>query len=195
MFMQVKIVFLQWLPCVLRMSRPGKKITKKTILMSNRMKELELQERSSKSLLANVLDIDDDFRHGNSAANPASGYIRYHRFNLSYSSRFAKIPWCGRDLTFIFSATLFSLTRAVCFSPFFFPPFWWIERQASVIHWKQKSCHVFNLVAKNVTREKKPGTNAYNNLLWAIEWTAGNTAKTNETRIHAFSYIRAFACA
>lgn len=72
-------MFLQWLPCVLRMSRPGKKITKKTILMSNRMKELELQERSSKSLLANVLDIDDDFRHGNSAANPASGYnIRYH---------------------------------------------------------------------------------------------------------------------
>ncbi|KYN41833.1 Neuronal acetylcholine receptor subunit alpha-7 [Trachymyrmex septentrionalis] len=71
-----KIVFLQWLPCVLRMSRPGKKITKKTILMTNRMKELELQERSSKSLLANVLDIDDDFRHGNSAANPASGYIR-----------------------------------------------------------------------------------------------------------------------
>lgn len=31
--------------------------------MSNRMKELELKERSSKSLLANVLDIDDDFRH------------------------------------------------------------------------------------------------------------------------------------
>lgn len=27
------------------------------------MKELELKERSSKSLLANVLDIDDDFRH------------------------------------------------------------------------------------------------------------------------------------
>ncbi|KAL0121531.1 hypothetical protein PUN28_006800 [Cardiocondyla obscurior] len=72
----VRLLFLQWLPCVLRMSRPGKKITKKTILMANRMKEMELQERSSKSLLANVLDIDDDFRHGNSAANPASGYIR-----------------------------------------------------------------------------------------------------------------------
>lgn len=82
MFAQVRIVFLQWLPCVLRMNRPGKKITKKTILMSNRMKELELQERSSKSLLANVLDIDDDFRHGNSAANPASGYIRYHEFSI-----------------------------------------------------------------------------------------------------------------
>ncbi|GBP77221.1 Neuronal acetylcholine receptor subunit alpha-7 [Eumeta japonica] len=42
----------------------GKKITRKTIMMSNRMRELELKERSSKSLLANVLDIDDDFRHG-----------------------------------------------------------------------------------------------------------------------------------
>lgn len=96
MFTQVKIVFLQWLPCVLRMNRPGKKITKKTILMSNRMKELELQERSSKSLLANVLDIDDDFRHGNSAANPASGYIRYHWFSIHSiffrSLRLARIP-------------------------------------------------------------------------------------------------------
>jgi nicotinic acetylcholine receptor, invertebrate len=45
------------------MGRPGKKITRKTIMLSNRMKELELKERSSKSLLANVLDIDDDFRH------------------------------------------------------------------------------------------------------------------------------------
>lgn len=45
------------------MSRPGKKITRKTIMMNTRMRELELKERSSKSLLANVLDIDDDFRH------------------------------------------------------------------------------------------------------------------------------------
>ncbi|XP_021202094.1 nicotinic acetylcholine receptor subunit alpha 6 isoform X2 [Bombyx mori] len=59
----IKTVFLQWLPWILRMSRPGKKITRKTIMMSNRMRELELKERSSKSLLANVLDIDDDFRH------------------------------------------------------------------------------------------------------------------------------------
>ncbi|XP_077296009.1 nicotinic acetylcholine receptor alpha6 [Arctopsyche grandis] len=59
----IKSVFLQWLPWMLGMSRPGKKITRKTIMMSNRMKELELKERSSKSLLANVLDIDDDFRH------------------------------------------------------------------------------------------------------------------------------------
>lgn len=56
-------MFLQWLPWILRMGRPGKKITRKTIMLNNRMKELELKERSSKSLLANVLDIDDDFRH------------------------------------------------------------------------------------------------------------------------------------
>lgn len=52
---QIKSVFLQWLPWILRMGRPGKKITRKTIMLSNRMKELELKERSSKSLLANVL--------------------------------------------------------------------------------------------------------------------------------------------
>lgn len=67
------------------MSRPGKKITRKTILMNSRMKELELKERSSKSLLANVLDIDDDFRNvttgagGNNATvttNLGPGFMR-----------------------------------------------------------------------------------------------------------------------
>ncbi|XP_037912237.1 neuronal acetylcholine receptor subunit alpha-7 isoform X2 [Hermetia illucens] len=69
----IKSVFLQWLPWILRMGRPGKKITRKTILLSNRMKELELKERSSKSLLANVLDIDDDFRHPISGSQTAIG--------------------------------------------------------------------------------------------------------------------------
>ena len=44
------------------MGRPGEKITRKTIMIQNKMKELDLKERSSKSLLANVLDMDDDFR-------------------------------------------------------------------------------------------------------------------------------------
>lgn len=44
------------------MGRPGEKLTRRNILMNKKMKELELQERSSKSLLANVLDMDDDFR-------------------------------------------------------------------------------------------------------------------------------------
>lgn len=42
------------------------------------MKELELKERSSKSLLANVLDMDDDFRaHAHMAPNTVSAsYLR-----------------------------------------------------------------------------------------------------------------------
>ncbi|XP_024947813.1 acetylcholine receptor subunit alpha-type acr-16 isoform X2 [Cephus cinctus] len=94
----IKTVFLQWLPWILGMSRPGKKITRKTILMNNRMKELELQERSSKSLLANVLDIDDDFRHGNSAANPASGYIRRSAYSTPLSGRPATVEETSASL-------------------------------------------------------------------------------------------------
>ena len=61
MLLQVRTLFLQWIPWVLRMARPGEKITRKTIMMQNKMKELDLKEKSSKSLLANVLDMDDDF--------------------------------------------------------------------------------------------------------------------------------------
>ena len=61
--LQVRTVFLQWIPWVLRMGRPGEKITRKTIMIQNKMKELDLQAKSSKSLLANVLDMDDDFRY------------------------------------------------------------------------------------------------------------------------------------
>jgi nicotinic acetylcholine receptor len=60
--LEVESVFLHWLPWLLRMNRPKKKITRKTIMMNNRMKELEMKEKTSKSLLANVLDIDEDFR-------------------------------------------------------------------------------------------------------------------------------------
>ena len=56
-------MFLQWLPWFLRMSRPGKKITRKTINMNNKMNELSLKEKACKSLLANVLDMDDDLRY------------------------------------------------------------------------------------------------------------------------------------
>ena len=58
----MQLIFLQYIPWFLRMSRPGEKITRKTIMMSNRLKELELKENDSKSLMANVLDMDDDFR-------------------------------------------------------------------------------------------------------------------------------------
>jgi nicotinic acetylcholine receptor len=56
--LQVRLLFLQWIPWLLRMSRPGEKITRKTILMAHKMKELDMKETSSKSLLANVLDME-----------------------------------------------------------------------------------------------------------------------------------------
>ena len=70
LLLQVRVVLLQWLPWVLRMNRPGKKITFRTIMMSNKMRELEMKERHSKSLLANVLDIDDDLRQVKSNISP-----------------------------------------------------------------------------------------------------------------------------
>ena len=76
------MIFLQWIPWLLRMSRPGQQITRKSILMQKKIKELDKTEVSqaaimtcheqntytnitlqvsSKSLLANVLDMDDNF--------------------------------------------------------------------------------------------------------------------------------------
>ena len=58
----VKTVFLQYLPWLLMMQRPGKKITRKTILMERKLRELDKTENISKSLLVNVLDIDDNYK-------------------------------------------------------------------------------------------------------------------------------------
>ncbi|KAF5288357.1 hypothetical protein FQA39_LY15447 [Lamprigera yunnana] len=111
----IKSVFLQWLPWILGMSRPGKKITRKTILMNSRMKELELKERSSKSLLANVLDIDDDFRNVSGGGNSASvttslgaGFMR-HPTTIEEAS----IPSSGtqRDLQLILRELQFITAR------------------------------------------------------------------------------------
>ena len=44
------------------MQRPGQKITRKTIMMHKKMKDLDRKDISSKSLLVNVMDMDDDFR-------------------------------------------------------------------------------------------------------------------------------------
>ncbi|XP_023720496.1 neuronal acetylcholine receptor subunit alpha-7 isoform X8 [Cryptotermes secundus] len=75
----IKTIFLHWLPCILRMSRPGSEPDSSR--KSLQMRELELKERSSKSLLANVLDIDDDFRHHpgtlqTSGAVSTTGFLR-----------------------------------------------------------------------------------------------------------------------
>ena len=76
---QIKTIFLHWLPCLLRMSRPADvasaasgEAARKTV----QLRELELKERSSKSLLANVLDIDDDFRHAGAGSGSSGTFLR-----------------------------------------------------------------------------------------------------------------------
>ena len=83
----VRIIFLQWIPWFLRMSRPGEKITLKTLTIQSKMKELD---PPSKSLLANVLDMEDDYRptvpppplppsnHHNHLSPPLSNHINNH---------------------------------------------------------------------------------------------------------------------
>ncbi|XP_012278141.1 CHRNA7-FAM7A fusion protein isoform X2 [Orussus abietinus] len=64
----VRVVFLYWLPCMLRMSRPSDKEDKEgpksqkpsPITGTGKAYDLELHQRSSKSLLANVLDLEDN---------------------------------------------------------------------------------------------------------------------------------------
>ncbi|XP_063990955.1 neuronal acetylcholine receptor subunit alpha-7-like isoform X1 [Diachasmimorpha longicaudata] len=65
----VKVLFLGWLPCILRMSRPCDKEEKDAqksqkpspVTGANKgYGDLELPQRSSKSLLANVLDLEDN---------------------------------------------------------------------------------------------------------------------------------------
>ena len=73
----VQVVFLQWVPWFLRMSRPGEKITRKSIQMQKKMKELDKKEIASKSLLANVLDQDDDF-HPSTMSNSVHPYHPSH---------------------------------------------------------------------------------------------------------------------
>ena len=72
-------MFLQWLPWFLRMSRPGKKITRKTINMNNKMNELSLKEKACKSLLANVLDMDDDLRYREVSLSYLSLFYHWHQ--------------------------------------------------------------------------------------------------------------------
>ena len=43
------------------MSRPGDQITFKSLLMTQKLKEMDKKEIFSKSLLANILDLDDNF--------------------------------------------------------------------------------------------------------------------------------------
>ncbi|XP_054718543.1 neuronal acetylcholine receptor subunit alpha-7-like [Uloborus diversus] len=56
----VRSLFLIWLPWILRMQRPAQKVLPRRSFFGSK-KELEMRQRSSRSLLANVLDIDEEY--------------------------------------------------------------------------------------------------------------------------------------
>jgi len=89
--MWVRRVFLQWLPWILRMDRQGRKITRKTINMNNKMNELSLKEKACKSLLADVLDMDDDLRQI-SAGNGYPNSVNDFNFSENNSTIHASDP-------------------------------------------------------------------------------------------------------
>ncbi|XP_014670134.1 PREDICTED: acetylcholine receptor subunit alpha-type acr-16-like, partial [Priapulus caudatus] len=69
----VRKILLEWLPRLLRMSRPIDRAHAKQLMINAKLRELELKERCSRSLLANVLDIDDDFKVGNNSSSSSLG--------------------------------------------------------------------------------------------------------------------------
>ena len=59
---KVRLLFLRWIPWVLRMSRPGIDMSLNSILMERRLKGMEEKDRMSKTfLITNVLCVEDDF--------------------------------------------------------------------------------------------------------------------------------------
>ena len=85
----MSLLFLQWMPWLLRMSRPGVKITKKSIMMAKKMQELEQKECGSKSILSKVLDMDDDYR-GSGSGPPAPTSL--HSGKAGYVNLVARVP-------------------------------------------------------------------------------------------------------
>ena len=58
------MIFLQWLPWMLRMSRPGRPLTRKNIQLKSKLEKLEREDKQDKqekdNSLQNVLDMEDD---------------------------------------------------------------------------------------------------------------------------------------
>ncbi|CAH0562455.1 unnamed protein product [Brassicogethes aeneus] len=103
----IKTIFLIWLPWILRMHRPpgtpeyGASHNRNAPMIAERkpihFPDVEMKERSSKSLLANVLDIDDDFRHnhrggGTPTPMPPSSFFRSVYRQAEDNGNGARVP-------------------------------------------------------------------------------------------------------
>jgi hypothetical protein len=56
---QVRLVFCEWLAWILRMNRPGRKLTLKTLLHKQQVRRLSARKPPSTSLINNIRDIDN----------------------------------------------------------------------------------------------------------------------------------------
>lgn len=70
-------------------------------MMQSKMKQLDLKETSSKSLLANVLDMDDDYRPNHKKNIQISTVNRtFYRYKINYK---IFVAICRRDCCFLLS--------------------------------------------------------------------------------------------
>lgn len=130
---QIRTLFLYWLPWMLRMNRPGRLIhvefcssdsaseRKHHIISDVELKErwalikrinllsLRFVYRSSKSLLANVLDIDDDFRHNIRPISPSGGTLPHN--NAFYRTVYGYVITCFCNFTH--SLTYFKIKHII----------------------------------------------------------------------------------
>ena len=66
------------------MSRPGEKITRKSIQMQKKLKELDKKEMKSKSLLTNVLQMEDNIQGANTPHSAMIFLVTIDSSNYSY---------------------------------------------------------------------------------------------------------------
>jgi len=69
----VKRGICEWLAWFMRMKRPGEPLSRKTLFKTDDAIRLQMKEQSSKSLLANVLDLEDDVLNGDAGIPIANG--------------------------------------------------------------------------------------------------------------------------
>lgn len=57
--LQIRQLVCEWMAWILRMSRPGKELSREFLLRKARMRELEFKSPPSMSLISNVKDLDN----------------------------------------------------------------------------------------------------------------------------------------
>ncbi|CAL1286350.1 unnamed protein product [Larinioides sclopetarius] len=82
---RIRKIFLLWLPWLLRMERPGQKITRRDLFRSTKVCEMELKERASRSLLTSIVDGgaasggEEEFRPATASSSPAQQRVQGDR--------------------------------------------------------------------------------------------------------------------